>query len=156
MKKTALLLALAATVMFGCKNGEKKEVASEETVEIVESEGSAAIDGHNSQNSLDWAGVYEGTTPCADCEGIKTVLELNEDNTYVLSQTYLGKPEKDNEFKRNGNFTWDESGSNVSLKDGEEEMQYKVGENQLMMLDTEGNMIDGKMSDLYILMKSTR
>lgn len=36
----------------------------------------------NSQTSLDWAGTYQGTTPCrtgepADCEGIQTVLILN-------------------------------------------------------------------------------
>lgn len=155
MKRTALLIALSATVLFGCKNGEKKEVSSEEMVETIETEGSAVIDDHNSQNSLDWAGIYEGTVPCADCKGIKTVLELNEDKTYVLSQTYLGNPEKDNENKRIGNFTWDDSGSKVTLEDGDDEMQYKVGENQLLMLNTEGNMIDGKISDLYILKKTS-
>lgn len=155
MKKSALLLAFVATVMFSCKNGEKKEVTSQETVETVKIDDSAVIDEHNSQNARDWAGVYEGTTPCADCEGIKTVLELKQDNTYLLSQTYLGKPEKDNEFKQSGNFTWGDTASTVILKDGEEKMQYKVGQNQLLMLDTDGNLIDGKMSDLYILKKIT-
>lgn len=155
MKKTALLLVLAATVMIGCKNGEKKESTSEEMMETVKNDDSAVIDDHNSKNSLDWAGVYEGTVPCADCEGIKTVLELNEDNSYSLSETYLGKPEKNSEVKRTGNLSWNEAESEVTLKNGDDVMQYKVGENQLLMLNTEGKLIDGKMSDLYILKKIT-
>lgn len=153
MKKATLLIVLAASLMFSCKNSEKKDVTSEEAVENTRADDSIVIDDHNSQNALDWAGVYEGTTPCADCEGIKTVLELKEDGTYILSQTYLGKPQDKNEFKRSGKFSWDESGSKVTLKDGEEEMHYKVGENQLLMLNEKGKMIDGKMSDLYILKK---
>ena len=28
---------------------------------------------------MDWAGLYEGTLPCADCEeGIKTTIEINK------------------------------------------------------------------------------
>lgn len=153
MKKSALLLVLAATISFSCQNEEKKKAFSEETVEIVETDDSAVIDDHNSQNSLDWAGVYKGTTPCAECDGIDTVLELNEDKTYLLTLTYLGKPKKNNELKKSGNFTWDDNGSKVILKDGDEKMQYKVGENQLLMLDKKGKMIDGKISDLYILKK---
>lgn len=153
MKKIGLLFALVATVIIGCKNEEKKEmkeVTSEETMDTMVSE---VVDGHNSQNSLDWAGIYEGTTPCADCEGIKTILELNEDNTYVLSQTYLGKPEIDNEFKRNGSFTWNGLGSIVTLKDGDAEFEYKVGENQLWILDANGDIIDGDLADMFILKK---
>lgn len=36
-------------------------------------------------------GVYEGRLPCADCEGIDTVLTLYVDNTYEMSSTYIGK-----------------------------------------------------------------
>ncbi len=41
-------------------------------------------DMHTSQNSLDWAGVYEGVLPCADCPGIQTRLTLSRDETYEL------------------------------------------------------------------------
>ena len=34
---------------------------------------------HNSMNSLDWEGIYTGLLPCADCEGIQTVIKLNRD-----------------------------------------------------------------------------
>ncbi|WP_026451275.1 copper resistance protein NlpE [Aequorivita capsosiphonis] len=153
MKKITLLFVLAATIMFSCKNDEKKEVTSEETVKDIETDDSQVIDDHNSRIALDWAGIYQGTTPCADCEGIKTVLELKDDKTYTLSQTYLGKSKTDNEFKSSGNFTWDATGSKITLKGGDSELKYKVGENQLLMLDAKGKMINRKMSDLYILKK---
>lgn len=40
--------------------------------------------------------VFEGTLPCADCEGIETFLKINiVDNTFELSSIYKGKsPEK--------------------------------------------------------------
>ena len=41
-------------------------------------------DIHNSRNSLDWAGTYEGVLPCADCPGTKTRLTLNQDGSYRL------------------------------------------------------------------------
>jgi len=37
---------------------------------------------HTSANSLDWAGVYRGVLPCADCPGIETTLRLATDSTY--------------------------------------------------------------------------
>ena len=43
-----------------------------------------AVDMHNSRNSLDWVGIYEGVLPCADCPGIKTRLTLNYDGSYRL------------------------------------------------------------------------
>ncbi|MBG43006.1 MAG: hypothetical protein CL530_03465 [Aequorivita sp.] len=152
MKKAAIVFTIAATVFLGCKNGEDKKTYSEETTEI--SEDTVVVDSHNSENSLDWAGIYEGTTPCADCEGIKTVLELRDDKTYALSQTYLGKPEAENEFTKTGDFVWDETGSKVLLKSENDTLQYKVGENQLWMLDKSGNVITGDLADLYILKKT--
>ena len=31
---------------------------------------------HSAQNSLDYDGIYRGTIPCADCEGIKATVYL--------------------------------------------------------------------------------
>jgi len=114
----------------------------------------AVADGHNSANSLDWAGVYKGVLPCADCEGIETSLTLNMDNGYQLSTTYLGKDATS--FKQQGRFEWDAKGSVIRLlnqKDGP--ALYKVGENQLFQLDMEGQLITGDLADNYKLMKQT-
>lgn len=151
MKKAIVLFAIATAFLVSCLNAEKKESSLEETSETVDA---GLIDSHNSKNSLDWSGVYEGTTPCADCEGIKTVLELKKDNTYVLSQTYLGKPKGENEFNKSGSFVWDEASSKVLLKSDDYTLQYKVGENQLWMLDSSGSVITSDLSELYILKKT--
>jgi uncharacterized lipoprotein NlpE involved in copper resistance len=151
MKKIVLGVAIVAITCVSCKNGEKTETSSKETTETVNS---ALIDSHTSENSLDWTGVYEGTTPCADCSGIKTVLDLKEDMTFTLSRSYLGKPEGKNEFKQKGDFNWDETGSKIILKTENIPMELKVGENQLWMLDGNGNIIEGQLANMYILKKT--
>jgi uncharacterized lipoprotein NlpE involved in copper resistance len=50
--------------------------------------------GDNSRNALDWQGVYVGTVPCADCEGIRTRIELRGDGTFTRALTYLGKDDQ--------------------------------------------------------------
>lgn len=37
------------------------------------------------------AGTYHGVLPCADCPGMDTRLQLNADNTYLLTEQYLEK-----------------------------------------------------------------
>lgn len=110
-------------------------------------------DGHNSQNSLDWAGVYRGLLPCADCEGILMELELNTDLTYELSYQYQGASSE--VIKEKGNFKWNNSGSKITLigKDQEVNRKYQVGENQLFSLDGDGNRITGELADMFILRK---
>lgn len=149
MKKTILLFALATTVLFGCKDGEKKEVVSEEIVEVD----APVIDMHNSRTSLDWAGVYEGTTPCADCEGIKTVLELGDNGNYSISQTYLGKQDDNESYDETGSFTWDDAGSKITLKMQDRTLMFRVGENQVTMLDSDGNLISDELAEYYVLKK---
>jgi uncharacterized lipoprotein NlpE involved in copper resistance len=67
---------------------------------------------HNSRNSLDWAGVYKGTLPCADCEGIQEEIRLNDDLTYEMVSTYLGKGENGFQITAGSNGMKREAGSN--------------------------------------------
>lgn len=149
MKKLALVLSVATFVLFGCKSGEKHEMVFDGPIETV----SPKPDGHTSKTSLDWAGVYEGTTPCADCEGIQTKVELKSDNTYVMSQTYLGKPGGDNKFNESGDFTWDDNGSNITIETSGLVIKFRVGENELTMLDMSGNVVSGVLANFYVLKK---
>lgn len=107
----------------------------------------------NSAVSLDWTGTYEGTVPCADCEGIETSLTLNHDLTYRMKTKYLGKDESS--FERRGTFAWNEAGSAIVLDDSSGgPLRYLVGENALFQLDREGNRITGDLADKYVLSKS--
>jgi uncharacterized lipoprotein NlpE involved in copper resistance len=149
MKKNAFVFAIAAILFLGCKNVEKKETSAEESVEKINS---TIADSQQSENPTDLFGVYQGTLPCADCEGIKTVLELKDDKTFTLSQTYLGKSES--EFKQNGEYQWNKDGSMIRLRSETSRFQFKVGENQLQMMDLKGNIIEGDLAEMYILKKT--
>ncbi|WP_086946511.1 copper resistance protein NlpE [Sphingobacterium sp. JB170] len=105
---------------------------------------------HTSQNSLDWAGTYETTLPCADCPGIKSIITLNSDETFAISNEYL---ERNTINKDNGKFMWHDNGSIVHLRADETNVQLKVGENKLIQLDADGNVIDGELADMYIYEK---
>lgn len=106
---------------------------------------------HNSENSLDWSGTYQGTLPCADCPGIRYVLTLKTDSSYQLKTQYLERG--DSVFTESGKFTWNENGSQITLADRGE--KFQVGENRLFHLDMEGNRITGDLAEHYILSKTT-
>ncbi|GHT68088.1 lipoprotein [Bacteroidia bacterium] len=148
--KKVFFTAIFATVLLGltaCRHQSKSKNASERIIVNV-------IDAaHNSRNSLNWQGVYKGTTPCADCEGIQTTLTIN-DSTYVLETVYLGKSNE--VYKTEGNFVWNKEGSRITL-DNEKangfNAQIRVGENVLWLLDSKGKQIEGELAEMYELRK---
>jgi uncharacterized lipoprotein NlpE involved in copper resistance len=156
MKNRLLILAGIAIFFFNCKKEMKIEEVNTDSLKtaidttLVDT---IAKDIHNSQNALDWYGVYKGITPCADCEGIDTEITLNKDLTFVLKTKYLGKGDQ-TVFEKKGTFTWDTTGSVISLNDLKgSPNQYKVGENKLVQLDMDGKEISGNLAEKYILNK---
>jgi uncharacterized lipoprotein NlpE involved in copper resistance len=135
---------------------------SERQATITPSIPSTVADGDDRKVVL---GVFEGTIPCADCEGIKMKLTLYQDPTtlgaagYTLDSTYIGQP--------NGNFTtqgeWDYLRGNnedpnatiygLNLDKPALERQYflKVGEDKIIMLDEKMNPIKSNFN--YTLTK---
>lgn len=115
-----------------------------------------ADNAHNSKNSLDWQGVYTGVTPCADCEGIETVLRIDTNSNYKLETTYLGKSAKP--FVEKGSFTWDKSGGRIKLRNSGKATQpsyFLVGESQLIQLNTDGKPVMSDLASKYILKKES-
>jgi uncharacterized lipoprotein NlpE involved in copper resistance len=105
----------------------------------------------NSRDSVDWDGTYSGIIPCADCEGILVTITLNQNATYEMTMSYLGK---DFEFTSAGSFFWNDRGSIITLDKEDEGMKmFQVGENILFLLDIDGNRITGQFADQYILRK---
>src|SRR5262245_45784650 len=84
-----------------------------------------ATSSHNSQNSLDWDGVYHGVLPCADCEGIATMISLNKDNRFQIWRKYKGK--QDSTIYSKGTFTWNKEGSAITLNEGSTSTTFWVG-----------------------------
>ncbi|AZA82598.1 copper resistance protein NlpE [Chryseobacterium lactis] len=109
-----------------------------------------SVIGDTSENAVDWNGTYEAVVPCADCPGIKTSLTLNNDKTFSISEEYIDRNSKNQD---KGSFTWDATGSIITLKGKTANYKYKVGENALYQLDMEGKEITGPNKDLYIFKK---
>uniref|UniRef100_UPI004047ACCC copper resistance protein NlpE n=1 Tax=Roseivirga sp. TaxID=1964215 RepID=UPI004047ACCC len=147
MNKSLCYIALLALFTTACSEASKESTAVN-TAQVQTEAATTVPVGDTSQNSLDWAGSYEGVLPCASCEGIQTLITLQSDNSFVQETVYLGKDEKI--FKLIGKAVWDEKGQKITLDDG---TQYLVGENQLIMLDTEGKRITGDLAANYVLKK---
>ena len=92
---------------------------------------------HNSRNSLDWAGVYEGVMPCADCPGIKMRLTLQPDGRFELGTQYIDRQAAPRTV--NGSFSWNAAGNTVTLGGAGDGQQFRVGEGRLLQLDRDGS-----------------
>ena len=147
MKNSFSYIVLFVIFTAACSEAPKNE----KTVNIsqVQTEITQTVpEGDTSQNALDWPGTYEGVLPCASCEGIQTLITLQSDHSFVQEKLYLGKDEKI--LKLMGKIIWDKKGQKITLVDG---TQYLVAENQLIMLDTEGNRITSQLATRYALKK---
>lgn len=140
MRATALAGAILCAALLGCAASTEPQSSTE-----------ALPIGDTSRTSLDWAGVYSGTLPCADCPGIRTRIELRDDGTFSRSVLYL---ERDDRPRTDtGRFTWDDSGSRITLGEGRSAQRFQVGENVLFHLDQDGQRITGNLAAAYRLEK---
>lgn len=149
---TYRLLSVATIVLillYSC-NGKGATTSTQESAEQT-TEDTFVPDEHTSQSSLDWDGEYEGIIPCADCDGIKINLMLNSDNTFVRTIIHLGQSE--NQIKDEGKFEWDKNGNDISFLEKQNETKIKIGENRIMYLIKDGEMINDEVADKYVLIK---
>lgn len=149
MKKSIFASIFASFIIFSCqsKGVQQEQKNTDSFKEITE----AVNKEHNSMNSLDWAGKYEGILPCADCEGIKYIVELKKDGNFFIEQEYLGK---ETVYQDEGFYKWDASGNVLHLNSNISPLVLKVEENRLKVLDQQGKEITGNLTDKYILKKT--
>ena len=106
---------------------------------------------HNAQTSLDWSGKYQGVLPCADCSGIKTELTLHQDKTYELAEQYIDKAQAS---AIQGSFSFDQSGTLITLDHNANGRKFFVGENFIESRDIQtGEKIEGPNATHYKLSK---
>lgn len=152
MKKSILTIALLATGLVACS----KENAMPTPHGTAPSDASSPVAEAASSPAAtmaivnDWEGKYTGELPCADCDGIKTELQLFKNHTYELKEVYVGRDKKP--FVTKGKITFDQANI-ATLHNKSEDHQYLVEENQITALDMEGKKIDGDMASMYILKK---
>ena len=155
MKKIIATTTILSFLMFSCNTKTSENLNNDDIVleenNTLDTQDTIMHDEHNARTSLDWAGVYQGTIPCADCPGIKTTVELTEDEQMLINSEYL---ERDNKFTEEGKFTWTADGNAIYLDTKDHNRYfYKVEENRLVMLNQEGMPIEGAIAEHYILTK---
>ena len=90
--------------------------------------------------------TFHTILPCPDCEGIKTILTLNKDKTYVKSMLYIAKDPKFSQevgtFEINANI--------ITLKSADGKTQFFTPhKNSLIQLDENKNKRTGVLADIY-------
>lgn len=173
MKKIILLIVLVALGFFGYKYYQKMNTEVEPTSEIqneidveditveevVDNEELEVVDMHESEDVLDYTGLYQGNLPCADCSSIFTNLELKADGAYKLSEHYRKSQEvsdyyKNDEgmFKEEGKYTVENGVVTIVLKDGSEKY-YQIEEGTLVALNDKKEKTEGELAEDYVLKK---
>lgn len=149
MNHKLLSILLMAFIFTECKKNEP----AQEVVEIETEPYEVISPTHESKLALDYTGRYEGIVPCADCEGIETVLTLVDTTNFVLETKYLGKPSNDI-HKVEGMYNWSEKNNVIRLNGITDRPNlFFVAENKLIQLDMEGQRISGDLATKYELAK---
>ncbi len=133
MHKLFYILAIAL-VFSACKTHKNKPTTTDE---------------HTAEYALDYEGVYKGTYPCADCEGIKTTLTLNKDKSFIYETLYLGR--KGKSFVYKGNYTV--KGNTLTIQQDNKPIHFLVGESTVTLLGDDLKPNTGELADFYVLKK---
>ena len=86
-----------------------------------------------------WVGHYEGTQPCADCAGVRVILTLNQNNTYILSHSYMGSNALPKIMR--GSFSWSNDETSVELDEKADNRRYAIGNNEVRQINRDGSEI---------------
>lgn len=101
---------------------------------------------HRSKNTL--CEIYTGTLPAASSIGIETTITFLPDGTFYEKNIYIG--EKNGTFSENGTYTL--KGQRITTVSAQgEKAYYRLEDEQIRRLDSEGNEITGALADFYIL-----
>lgn len=137
-------------IRFTNTGKEEQEIYLRKFIVTISTDTTQVIDRHNAENSLDYLGVYKGTTPAADCPGIEQTLVLNKDRTFTLNMIYIDRPGAD--FTESGTFTIDGNILTTQPKNGESSY-YKVEEGRVRMLMKDKQPVTGALAEHYVLVK---
>ena len=133
--------------LSACSKPENKATTSVEQNSSVQNHSTTAT----ATDQLSWVGDYKGVLPCADCAGIETELELKADQSYELTEEYLGK--QSGELKAKGHFSFDAEQKNLIRLDSQgQNRKFLLGEHFVELRDLQtGQAINSNLN--YKLMK---
>lgn len=92
------------------------------------------------------AGTYEGSLPCADCEGIRTTLTLDAGGSYTLERAYLGKANR-KPARDEGRWQADSAGVTLRGNTADDNTRYRATDARtLTMLGRDGRETESKLT----------
>ncbi|MBK9319642.1 MAG: copper resistance protein NlpE N-terminal domain-containing protein [Bacteroidetes bacterium] len=146
MKPSYLGITLIFSILFiSCDRNTRNATVTVDTV---------ATDFFQSLDASPIVVTFEGTLPCADCEGILTKLSLTPDSSlFTLTEVYKGKIEGDTILERSGKYN-EISGSDTSytylefiFNNNSEKLFYRQsGDSTISKLDQFGNIIPSSLN----------
>lgn len=151
MKTKLIVLAISSLAIMTSCTGKKTapNAADNDSANVVDTTAS----NKDNVDLTSVAGTYEGTLPAADCPGIKTVITINADSTYLLKQDYIDK--KDGHDEASGIFKVLDGKVLMLVRPSTgEQTFYKVkNANSIIMTDSMGVEPEGETAKLYVLKK---
>ena len=97
----------------------------------------------------DCVGTYVGTLPAADCEGIRTRLEIRRDGRYTCAMEYLGR---DATFTEQGTCAVRDGVMTLTAEEGSH-LYFQVEEGRMVLLDQDRRPVTGPLAAMYVLNK---
>lgn len=157
VKKIIFALCIVSATLAGCSKTSDSENMTPPDNNVIANTDAASENavptGDNTENSLDWPGEYKGILPCHDCKGIETELELKLDNTFELTQKFLGKP-ANSENKVKGVFKFLPDQPNMIQLDAEGDHRiYFIGENFIELRGDKGQKLEMPELNFQLLKK---
>lgn len=98
-----------------------------------------------SNKKIEVNGVYKALLPCADCDGINATLEINN-NKFKLTYAYI-TPDNETEIQDGFYIIKDNIITTTNLY--KEKQEYRIEGDTLIMLDKNGNEINGVLAKKY-------
>lgn len=151
MKTKLIVLAISSLAIMTSCTGKKTtpNAADNDSANVVDTTAS----NKDNVDLTSVAGTYEGTLPAADCPGIKIVITINADSTYLLKQDYIDK--KDGHDEASGIFKVLDGKVLMLVRPSTgEQTFYKVkNANSIIMTDSMGVEPEGETAKLYVLKK---
>ncbi|CUU70225.1 copper homeostasis protein CutF [Campylobacter hyointestinalis subsp. hyointestinalis] len=89
--------------------------------------------------------TFKTSLPCADCDEIVSVLVLDDNGSFSLSDTYV--KDTNQTFTKNGVYSVE--GDIIIIPSDDETLRFKKDGENLNRLDFEGNLVEGEFRDNY-------
>jgi uncharacterized lipoprotein NlpE involved in copper resistance len=138
-------LFLLVLLALACGNNPDQIAKDSEEIPKVDSV-------QNDLSETDWSGTYTGKLPCADCDGIETILTILLDSTYTLNSRYLGMGDGQT-YTTQGKFTWRDGQVIELIGETDGAFLYAIEAGTATQLDPAGAKIAGDLAANYVLTK---